>query len=64
MNTITIVGIVAAVIGVVMLIIAFATFRRTSENEVSRDFFISPVFIIGVIILIVGIVVGAVGMRQ
>lgn len=64
MGALGVVGIVLAVVGIVLLLIAFFTFRRSSENEVSKDFFISPVFIAGAILLIVGIVIGAVAMRQ
>lgn len=64
MGTLGIIGIVSAILGIILLLIAFFTFRRSSENEVSRDFFISPVFIVGAVLLITGIVIGAVAMRQ
>lgn len=64
MGTLGIVGIVAVVIGIVLIILAFTKFRRTSENEVSRDFFVSPLFIIGALVIVAGVITGILGSRQ
>lgn len=52
----SIIGIIGIIVGVILLVISFFTFKRDDENEISKDFMVSPFFIIGAIVLVVSIV--------
>ena len=62
MSPLGIISIIGLVVSVVLILISFATFRRTSEAEISRDFLVSPTFIIGGVMLVVSIVLGIIAL--
>lgn len=49
------------IIGVILVLSSFLNFSRSSENELSKDFTHSPLFISGTIVVILSIIIKFLG---
>lgn len=58
MSILSIINIAIFVVGLILVVIAFLTYTRRGESEISQDVLMTPKFIAGLVMIVASIILG------
>lgn len=58
MSILSIINIAIFVVGLMLVVIAFLTYTRRGESEISQDVLMTPKFIAGLVMIVASIILG------